>query len=159
MKRLALASAAVLFLSPCSWAQTPPDQEAPQVDPDKDDKTPKVDCFPIMQKADQAMAKVKNLSFKVRSYGVGGVAFRNPEVNASVRMVRTADAGPGESKEDAYKRRRQLRKEPFEWAFDIQGTTAHARPGRAVAHGLLVRRGQGPFHPREGQADRRIGLG
>ena len=137
MKRFVLLGAAVLGLVPFH-ARAQNDAQPPAVemdDPAKpDDKSPKVDCFPMMQKAEAAFAKAKSLSFKVHCYSTGGIALRSPEVNATVRMVRTDDEGKPESKDEAYKRRKRGEKVGFEWSFDVRGTAR--TPGQATPSDL-----------------------
>src|SRR5579862_8161506 len=135
MKRLTLAFAAILALAPVhARAQVQPDEGQPagQMDGDdakKDDKTPKVDCVPIMKKADAAFAGLKSLTYNARCYATGGVAMRSPDVAAVVRMLRIGQEPEPESKDAAHQRRRRGEKPAFEWTFDIRGTAR--APGQA----------------------------
>ena len=140
MKPLALAFAFVLALAPIhARAQDQPEGQPPAKgegdDAKPEDKTPKVDCVPIMKKAEAAYAKLRSLTYKARCYATGGIAMRSPDVSGTVRMLRIGQEPEPETKDAAHQRRRRGEKPAFEWTFDIRGTTR--APGQPQPTSLL----------------------
>lgn len=76
----------------------------------------KVDAAALMREADAAYRKLKSLSYRSSTRGVGGLAVRRPEVAATVRMVRADDPD-----------------DPVGWKFLIRGTASAIDEAGATA--------------------------
>ena len=120
MNRGIITLAAIALFAPTSFAQDekPKREELkvptllgdnPDKVPDDGDKGPKINGADLMRKADAAYSPLKTLSYKARCFGIGGMATRNPAVEATVRLSRS------DSKKDA-----------FEWRFAARGTARSA---------------------------------
>lgn len=126
MKHLAVIVAS-LALSPCLCSAQVEDA-VPDIDGGAQADPAKVDCVAILKKADQALTGVKTLTFQSRAYGIGGVAFRCPEVTGRVRLIRDAD----QLKED----RRRRKRDALGWLFDLKGEAR--RPADAKPYSLAT---------------------
>jgi thiol-disulfide isomerase/thioredoxin len=89
---IVMAAVGLLGIGALARAQEEPGM-APADETEQADAKTKVDAAAMMRRADEAMTKLKSLSFKAHAAGVGGLATRSPIVDATVRMVRGGDKG------------------------------------------------------------------